>query len=137
MTLHIADASAFGPLLFADERDAALPGFEELVTSGFCIVPGHWRLEVTNQLLMGLRRRRLTEEAAEELLDMLHSLPIETDLETGERVHEIYSLASRYKLTIYDAAYLELAMRAQGTLVTFDKKLRLAAIDSAIGILPA
>lgn len=136
MTPHVADSSAFGPLLFADERDDAVAGFEQLIVEGACIVPSHWPLEVTNQLVVGLRRRRTTRELADELLTMLHALPLTIDQETDARVAETYALALEHALTIYDAAYLELAVRTDATLVTFDKRLRAAASARDLALLP-
>jgi predicted nucleic acid-binding protein len=136
MTLHVADASAFGPLLFSDEKDARIAGFEELIFLGACVVPGHWRLEVANQLLSGLRRNRTTREFAGELLTMLYALPLATDPETENRMEETYALALLHNLTIYDAAYLELAIRIDAELITFDRKLRAAARAEGIAIPP-
>lgn len=58
-------------------------------------------------------------------LDNLEQLPIREDAETYARAwRETLSLASRYKLTTYDAAYLELAQRRQLPLATLDTELR-------------
>jgi Predicted nucleic acid-binding protein, contains PIN domain len=50
--------------------------------------------------------------------------------------HEISYIADRYNLTIYDAAYLELALRRQLPLATFDKALLAAARAEGIEVLP-
>lgn len=136
MTLHVTDSSVFGPLLFPDEEDAGFVGFEELLYQGVCVVPGHWRLEVANQLVSGIRRNRTTVELAGELLAMLYGLPLSTDPETDDRMMETYALALRHRLTIYDAAYLELAIRLDAVLVTFDKKLRDSATENGVPLLP-
>ena len=136
MSSYVVDSSAIGPLLFADERDDLIPGFEDIIEVGDCIVPQHWELEVANQLIMGLRRSRTTEELAQQSLTMLLALPIAIDDETGLRVPETYQIALKHGLTIYDAAYAELAIRTASTLVTFDKRLRDVAADLEIPLLP-
>lgn len=136
MTLHVTDSSVFGPLLFPDEESARFVELDELLYQGVCVVPGHWRLEVANQLVSGVRRTRTTAELAGELLAMLYALPLSTDPETEGRMMETYALALRHRLTIYDAAYLELAIRLDAVLVTFDKELRASATEIGVSLLP-
>ena len=136
MSSYVVDSSAIGPLLFADESDDLIPGFADIIEVGDCIVPQHWELEVANQLIMGLRRSRTTDELAQQSLTMLRVLPIAIDDETGLRVPEIYQIALRNGLTIYDAAYAELALRTDATIVTFDRRLRDAAVALEIPLLP-
>lgn len=136
MTAFVADSSAFGPTLFADEKDASIPGFDDLVSEGLCVVPAHWSLEIANQLLVGLRRHRTTELLSQELLTQIYDLPISTDPETADQMFATYVLAMAHGLTVYDAAYLELAKRIGGTLITFDKKLRQAAAEHEIVLIP-
>jgi predicted nucleic acid-binding protein len=69
-------------------------------------------LEVGNALLTAQRRQRITREQRLKALRALADLPIETDPETSERAwREILQLANDHGLTLYDAAYLELAVR--------------------------
>ncbi len=79
----------------------------------------------------GPRRADITEA-----LQLLHALPIVTDDETTQRSgRETIALARQYVLTSYDAAYLELAMRRKGILVTLDEALAAAASDAGVSIL--
>ena len=58
------------------------------------------------------------------------------DLETADRAWEVSArLAERFKLSVYDAAYLELAQRRQLPLATLDKELRTAATASGVEVL--
>lgn len=136
MNTYVTDSSAFGPLLFADEKDDLIPGFAELLEIGGCIVPGHWQLEVANQVLSGLRRARTTDELARDALAMLQMFPIAIDNEAGDHLEVIFELAQMHALTVYDAAYAELALRAGAVLVTFDRRLRSAASELGIPLLP-
>jgi len=87
-------------------------------------VPDLWVYEMANLLLSARRRRRITEEqllAAHRLLDGVpHRLYDHEDRLARERVSR---LAMRFRLSAYDAAYLELADRLQCALVTADDRL--------------
>lgn len=136
MISHVVDASVFGPLFFNDENDELLPELPDLISDERCMVPQHWRLEVANLILSGLRRKRMTEKMAELAIAQIDQFPITTDDGTGQRARESFALACKHGLTIYDAAYLELAMRRCLPLVTFDTDLRAAALAEKLGLLP-
>lgn len=99
-------------------------------------VPCHWILEVTNGLQLAHRRKRLRPgEAPADLLARLATLSIRVDQETPLRGWvETPALAERYRLTTYDAAYLELALRLNATLATVDDALAEAATDLGISL---
>ena len=116
-----------------EHRVAAL--LERLATEG-AIVPEVWPLEVANALLVAQRRRRLKEEDIERALRDLAALPISVDKETHQHaLGATLSLAREYKLSSYDAAYLELARRTRLPLATLDKKLRSACRAAGIELL--
>lgn len=116
-----------------EHRVAAL--LERLATDG-AIVPEVWPLEVANALLVAQRRRRLKENDIERALGDLAALPIRVDQETHQHaLGATLSLAREYKLTSYDAAYLELARRTRLPLATLDKKLRSASRAAGIELL--
>jgi predicted nucleic acid-binding protein len=84
-------------------------------------------LEVANSLTAAVRRGRIDAELRQASLADLALLDITTDHYTdfyawGEKL----SLAERFKLTIYDAAYLELAVRRSLPLATLNDELRAA-----------
>lgn len=96
-------------------------------------VPAHWTLEVANSLLNSERRRRIDTHQRKQFLAAIQSLPIEADTETWIRGWEdTLALASKHGLTLYDAAYLELALRRQSPLATFDKDLARAARKAGV-----
>lgn len=105
---------------------------QEMAGSG-AIAPAHWPLEVANALLMAERRQRISTEFRNAALRDLAALPITLDAETSIRAwHETLRLADAYRLTAYDAAYLELAHRLALPLATLDAELRVAA--QALGL---
>jgi predicted nucleic acid-binding protein len=137
MITHVVDASVFGPFFFDDEKDEMFAELPQLIARELCIVPQHWRLEVTNQILVGLRRKRTTSALAIKALIQIDNFSIAADDETAPRMTESFALAHEYGLTIYDAAYLELAIRRNLSLVTNDIDLRKAAKVAKLVLLPA
>ena len=134
MTGWVVDASVFGSIVLADELEAPFPGLVEQLAEGTCQVPQHWHLEVTNHVLMGLRRKRIASGRALESIALIERLPVLVDSETSNRSTGIYQLAFTHALTTYDAAYLELAIRGNLALATFDKALRRAAKKESVAL---
>ena len=101
--------------------------FDLLIQSG-AWVPGLWRLEVANVLEMSVRRKRHDRNFRDATLADLAQLPIQVDLQTDQQAWSAtLRLAERHQLTVYDAAYLELALRRNLPLATLDDDLRRAA----------
>ncbi len=99
-------------------------------------VPGLWKLEVANILEMGIRRRRHDAAFRDATLADLALLPISLDPETDRQAWgATLELAERRRLTLYDAAYLELALRRALPLATLDKELRKAARAEGVVVL--
>jgi predicted nucleic acid-binding protein len=99
------------------------------------VVPNLWHLEVANVLLGATNRRDLELAELERFTAQLENLPITVDTLTANQVfgHTI-SLARAYRLSSYDAAYLELALREGLPLASLDKDLLKAAKKSDIEI---
>ena len=106
---------------------------QEAVASAGALAPAHWPLEVANALLMAERRRRITTDFRNATLQDPKTLPITLDAETTARAwRDTLQLAEAHRLTMYDAAYLELAQRRTLPLATLDAELGSAA--RALGI---
>jgi predicted nucleic acid-binding protein len=132
----VIDASATLPWYFQDEASPESELIFDRVASAGAIVPAHWKLEVANGFQTALRRRRINAEYRDESLTDLASLPIDIDPETNARAWlDTLQTASRFGLTPYDAAYLELALRRHMPLATLDKDLRRAASDAGVGLI--
>jgi predicted nucleic acid-binding protein len=129
MAVFVIDASATLPWCFADEATAATNAvLTGLQTGDEAIVPAHWPVEVANALLIAVRRHRISPGDAQQFLLDLEFLPLHIKATTKNQVRAgVFSVAQQYGLTVYDAAYLELAMREGTPLMTLDKDLRKAA----------
>jgi predicted nucleic acid-binding protein len=99
-------------------------------------VPGLWKLEVANILEMGARRGRHDTAFRNSTLADLALLPISIDAETDRQAWgATLQLAERHRLTLYDAAYLELALRRGLPLASLDSELRGAAKAEGVVLL--
>jgi predicted nucleic acid-binding protein len=98
-------------------------------------VPTVWGLEVANVLARAEDRGLITEARSGAFLALLRRLRIEADAETfAQSLTGILQLARRYRLSAYDAAYLELALREGLALATLDVDLRKAARRAGVPI---
>ena len=128
-TRLVLDASIALAWCFEDETGASSDEILDLLTQDAeAVVPAIWPLEVSNALLAGERRRRLTAAATNQFLDRLTMLPILIDVPELPRTFEaVLRIARETGLTSYDAAYLELALRQRLPLASLDKGLIAAA----------
>jgi predicted nucleic acid-binding protein len=124
----VLDTSATLAWVYADETSSPiLQVFERVLESG-AWVPALWRLEIANVLEMGVRRKRHNAGFKDATLSDLSLLPISLDPHTNDHAWgATVQLAARHGLTVYDAAYLELALRRDLPLASLDRELRAAA----------
>jgi predicted nucleic acid-binding protein len=129
----VLDSSVAVGWCFAAERTNALKSLLDRLTDERGVVPSHWPLEILNALVMAERRGRVTQGERRRLVAFLRNLPLTVDSETAARAWtEVQALAERFRLTSYDAAYLELAERLTLPLATLDQDLR--AAGQAMGL---
>jgi predicted nucleic acid-binding protein len=132
----VIDASSVLAWCFEDEGGPEADALIEQVAAEGAAVPGLWFLEVANGLVMGERRGRIKPAESAAFVAMIEALPIVADPATSDRaLHETTSLAREHRLTTYDAAYLELAMRLGLPLATGDGKLGAAAERAGVLLL--
>lgn len=96
-------------------------------------VPATWGLEAANVLARAEARGWMPKQRTETWLLLVNGLNIEVDEETYFRsLSDTLELARRYKLSAYDASYLELALRLDVPLATLDEKLIKAARKAGV-----
>jgi predicted nucleic acid-binding protein len=99
--------------------------------SGEAVVPGIWPLEVANVLVKAQAKRLVTEARSTAFIGLLQEMAITVDAQTADRaLGDTLQLARRFKLSSYDAAYLELALREGRPLATLDADLRNAVLHT-------
>jgi predicted nucleic acid-binding protein len=117
----VLDSSVTIAWIYSEEATSAVREVLNQVADYGAWVPALWRLEVGNILEMGVRRKRHDSAFRDATLGDLLLLPIYVDTETEQRAWgPILRLAERHRLTLYDAAYLELAQRRGLPLATLD-----------------
>lgn len=133
----VIDGSAALGFLLQDERSTHSEKIlREMEKGAPNYVPSHWWLETANALLAAERSKRISFPALTEVFNVLRALPVLTDDETEQHsTLATVSLAREYGLTVYDAAYLELALRRKSSLATFDKQLAAAARSAGVNVL--
>ena len=132
----VLDSSVTLAWIYDDETtEAVRAAFDQIGRRG-AWVPSLWRLEVANVLEMGVRRGRHDAGFRDKTLADLACFPIKIDPETDLHAWSATAwLAARHKLTVYDAAYLELARRRDIPLATLDQELRRAAQVEGVPLL--
>ena len=111
----------------ADEEHPVAERAMRLAVEHGAVVPGIWRYELWNALIVNERRGRLTAEDARQFLGDLAELRIEHDGDHDEA--PLLALARRWSLSAYDAAYLEVAARRGLAIASLDNRL----VDAATG----
>jgi predicted nucleic acid-binding protein len=134
----VLDASMMLSWLLPDEASEASLGVQTHLAKAEAVwVAAHWRLEVANSLCMAERKKRLDAAGVAQAVSLFSQLPVRIDPETSNRASgETLSLARQHTLSVYDAAYLELALRRGATLATLDGALRAVAMKLGVPILP-
>jgi predicted nucleic acid-binding protein len=128
MREFVLDCSATVPWAFASEATPATDRLLDALAKGAkAWVPALWHLELGNVLLGAKRKGRIDQAGIEQFLAALNVYDIEVDDQTMTIAWaKTLSLAEAYELTVYDGAYLELALRKGLPLASLDRSLRKA-----------
>jgi predicted nucleic acid-binding protein len=129
----VLDASVAACWCFYDEDDPRAEAAYDLLNDEYALVPLMWWFEVRNVVLLGERRRRISEGHATSFLHELGQCSIEFAALSDHA--PILALARRHRLSFYDAVYLELAQREGIALATLDDQLAAAARTEGIALI--
>lgn len=130
----VADASvAIGWVHPAQATTQTAAMLDAIAEGSTLEVPALWPLEVANALIVLVRRKKLSEDERETALGWLRGLRLRMDHEAASlALSRLSELAAAHQLTVYDAAYLELAQRRQLVLGCKDGPLRKAARHAGV-----
>jgi predicted nucleic acid-binding protein len=128
----VLDASVVTSWALSHEDEPAATAALMRAKDDSCAVPALWRFEIRNALLMAERRKRLNSAETDKFLSDIADLHIDEDFSPDEA--ELLRLARSHKLTVYDAAYLELARRKSIPLATLDRVLARAARTEKVSV---
>jgi predicted nucleic acid-binding protein len=136
VTSLVLDASAALCWCFEEEGSEAADRLLERLRMEPAVVPELWFLEVANSVALAERRQRITPADSAEFIALLEALHVEVDGETRARAFgAVLDLARRERLSAYDAAYLELAMRLGVPLASKDGPLCDAAERVGVSVI--
>jgi predicted nucleic acid-binding protein len=132
----VADASVAIGWIHPAQATAETAAMLDAIEAGASLeVPALWPVEVANALTMLVRRGKLMEDDRRTGLGWLGSLTVRVDLEMASLAFsKLSELASIHGLSVYDAAYLELADRRKLPLGCKDGPLRKAAKHAGVKI---
>lgn len=130
----VLDCSVTMTWCFEDENTSYTEKVLNCLREGYeAKVPSLWKLEVCNVLLLAERKKRIMAHTANNFKFALTVLPIKIDNTVNDRIFDtVFELARELQLTVYDATYLELALREKFPIATLDSALIKAA--NKIGI---
>jgi predicted nucleic acid-binding protein len=121
----VVDASVAACWFMPDERHPAADAAYRRIAHDPAVTSVLWWYELRNMLIINERRGRLDSAKTARVLRLLKALPVVVDANVEEEA--LMQLARRHRLTVYDAAYLELALRQGHPLATLDAALSMAA----------
>jgi predicted nucleic acid-binding protein len=126
----VIDASILAAWFLDEKSDPRVEAAFDTVARVETLAPSLFYYEIRNALLVSERRNRITEAMSAAFLRDLGLLPIRLE-PTGDDAN-LMILARKWKLTVYDAAYLELAKREKLPLATLDRALEKAALAEGV-----
>lgn len=135
----VVDASVTMGWCFEDERtEVGERVLDALAEGAVAVAPAIWAYEVANVLGGAQRGGRITAAKVAGFLEDLGAFAIEIDGAGERRVFEsVVPVARDYGLSVYDAAYLEVAMRRGLPLATVDEGLVRAAREAGVEVVGA
>jgi len=125
LTPIVIDNSIVVCWCLADESDPIADRAMRRIMDDGAVVPGIWWYELRNALIVNERRGRLDAADTVAILTDLGEMSIEVDREHDDVL--ILSLARQHALSVYDAAYLEVALRRGLPMASLDRRLGQAA----------
>lgn len=132
----VLDASVAVSWLLAEHTKTAI--LDDLLATRRILVPSHWTTEVSHAILKALRRKsipqaKLIDIAKDiEVLDVVIQPPT-----TLSAMIPMIGFAQENGLTVYDAAYVQLALARNAELATFDNAMRQAAGRLGVTLIPS
>jgi predicted nucleic acid-binding protein len=134
----VLDASVTLAWLFDDEHDfdRIAAGSLQIVERDGALVPTIWVLEVANGLRNGERRGRFEQREVARFTNRISVLSIDVDdIDRDYAFGPLLAVARQYNLSVYDATYLDLAIREGLPIATLDRALERAAHEAGVELL--
>jgi predicted nucleic acid-binding protein len=134
----VYDASFITALIIPDEKDEKLVKVQKAIDEDDDIIYTSQIMwyEIANTFMNMIRRKRYVYEHFSHFFKVFKAFDFKTDFESGfDYSEKLFNLCNEYKLTAYDAAYLELAKRKSAVLCTLDEDLIAAAKKHGVEVI--
>lgn len=132
----VVDASVSLTWCFKDQETIATAALLRRLDKESAAAPAWWLVETANVLGVARRKERVSDEQIKSYLETIRSIDVELVHDGPQRAFDyLLPLALKWGLTVYDALYLELAMRRRLPLATLDEPLRRAAKAAGVEVL--
>lgn len=132
----VLDASITVGWLFNEASSS--PPIDDILATKSIIVPAHWTAEIGHAALKALRRKIVSPERIDAIGDDLGHIAITIEPPIAiDQMLPMLRFARLHGLTMYDAAYVHLALSRRAELATLDKAMRGAASKLGIALWPA
>lgn len=132
----VLDCSVTMAWCFLDETSSYAKRARAMLEDNEAKVPMLWPIEVANTLCIAERQKRINKYESMRFKSLLNELPISLDDKTASKaLEDTLDIARNINITVYDATYLELALRDNIPIATLDKKLQKAAQHIGIELL--
>jgi predicted nucleic acid-binding protein len=131
---YVIDSSFGAAHSLPDEQNDDIDSFfDSLTDHDILSVPQLFWYEISNIFKKTVMRKRIEAANAPKMLESVENLNLTTDTISGSHYSiSLFTLARKYNLTCYDAAYLELAIRTQAVVGTLDGNLKEACIKAGL-----
>ncbi len=122
---YVIDCSFSSALFLPDEKSNTVQSFfSDLKSTDHVFIPLLWWYETTNVLNVAMKLKRLNHNEITVIIELFEKLPLETDMNYGVQYSKgLFELSQLYKLSSYDAAYIELALRTKSKLLSLDSEI--------------
>jgi predicted nucleic acid-binding protein len=131
----VVDCSVTTGWVLISQSDDYTDAVRDQMATTRVFVPGIWLYEAANVLLQAEKRKIITREDSTEFFQIVKNLPLEiVQKNDGEWSELLLWLAKTHQMTVYDTAYLYLAMDRGYPLATRDKKMVSAAQMAGVPI---
>jgi len=130
---YVLDASIAITWAMRDEDHPLADLALSYLTAGSAVIPGIWWYELRNILVVNERRNRITPEDSDRFIQSLEQLSIDTAF--PQNGPQTMRLSRKHNLSVYDAAYLALAIEEILPLATLDRDLAAAAVSEGVTLL--
>lgn len=132
----VLDASVTMAWCFPDEATTLTSGLLDRMKTEAAAIPAVWYLEITNALAVAERKGRIPPVEVARFIALLEQCDLEADDQPANQAFtHLLPLCRGHRLTSYDAAYLELALRRHLPLASLDDDLRAAATSLGVQVL--